>query len=127
MSDEGSTESTEQSRIQVVRDSTFCRFIADEAVLSTIGRELEVGFLQYGPVHMSQTDFGEYETTNSKDVVTEVARMRTSYGAFLGMVMQFLQDGIVTGKLKSEAIKGSITQWAAELAERPDSAGEHRS
>lgn len=125
MSDEGSTGSTEQSRIQVVRDSTFCRFVADEAVLTTIGRDLEVGFLQYGPVHISQTDFGEYETTNSKNVVTEVARMRTSYGAFLGMVMEFLQDGITTGKLKSEAIQGSVTQWAAEKAERPDNADEH--
>lgn len=114
----------EQGSVRVVRDGTFVRFLADEAVITALGRDLDVGFLQYGPLFLSQTDLGDAERTDAENVVTEVARMRMAQPAFLAMVMNFLEAGIVSGLLKGEAVQRSVVQWvdmaAAAQAKKKD-------
>lgn len=126
MSDQRTPKVGEREIIEVVRDSTFHRFVADEALMTVLGRDLEVGFLQYGPIYETQTDHGEYEMTESKRVVTEVARMRIAYGDFLNMVMNFLHTGIADGKLKGEAVQKSISEWIVEAQLKTDSGTDDR-
>lgn len=111
MTDPELTTSDSEQTIEIVRDSTFTRFVADEAIVSSLGRDLEVSFIQYGPIHNIQTDHGDFESVESTSVLTEVARMRMAYGAMVTTVMQFLQGGIKDGRLKKEAIIRSINEW----------------
>lgn len=108
--------SGEEKSLEVVRDSTFTRFVADEAVINLVGRELEVAFLQYGPMLVRQIEQGEFERTESRNVVTEVARMRMGNTDFMQMVMEFLRSGINGGWLKGDAIGRTIAEWTAEAA-----------
>ena len=112
--------SVERDTIQVVRDATFVRFVADEAIVAVVGRDLEIGFLQYGPMFTHQTDYDQFEKTESRNVVTEVARMRMSYADFLQMTMSFIRSGIVEGRLKADAIQHSFSEWANEVQVKPD-------
>lgn len=115
MTDELPSPATTSS-VEVVRDVTFTRFVADEAVMANVGRELEVGFLQYGPIFTKQIDLGDQEETVSRNVVTEVARMRMDYPTFLRTVMEFLQSGITQGRIKADAVQDSVAEWAAIAA-----------
>ena len=111
-----SPSSANDESIEVVRDVTFTRFVADEAVMAVVGRDLEIGFLQYGPIFTKQIDRGEQEETVSRNVVTEVARMRMDYPTFLRTVMEFLQLGITNGRIKADAVQQSVAEWAAIAA-----------
>ncbi|WP_174279911.1 hypothetical protein [Sphingomonas bacterium] len=121
MADQPKDQGTVIRMLDVVRDATFVRFVADEAVIAPLGRAVEIAFLQYGPIFLSQTDHGEFETTDSKAVVTEVARMRMNYSNLVEMMMGFLQSGIADGRLKADMIQESIKNWAADkLADQPE-------
>ena len=96
---------------EIVRDVSFTRFVADEAFFTSLGRDLEVGFIQYGPLYGVQTDHGDYEIVETKRVLTEVARMRISYPAMVNMMVNFLQSGIEEGRLKSDSIMKSLKTW----------------
>ncbi len=119
MTDEPASSALDHS-IEVVRDVTFSRFVADEALVALVGRDLEVGFLQYGPMFRQQIDRGVYEETTSKNVVTEVARMRMDYATFLRMLMEFLEQGIVSGRIKAEAVQSSIAEWVTRAPSAQD-------
>jgi hypothetical protein len=113
MTDEATSPAGDRS-IDVVRDVTFTRFYADEAVMAVVGRDLEVGFLQYGPIFTQQIDRGDQEETVSRNVVTEVARMRMDYPTFLRTTMEFIEQGIMEGRIKADAVLQSIAEWEAK-------------
>lgn len=108
------SDTLDRETIEIVRDTTFSRFVADEALLTDLGRDLEVGFIQYGPVYTVQMDESDCEVTESRRVLTEVARMRMSYPAMVNFAMAFIRAGIESNKLKGDAILGSIQQWSDE-------------
>ena len=101
----------------IVRDSTFVRFVADKVVITDVGRDVEVGFLQFGPIHSSMKDEPEFEIYSSSPQLTEVARMRISYSSLVGFAMGFLRGGIIDGKLKPDAIESSFSEWILEAAD----------
>jgi hypothetical protein len=122
MSEATNLESSPRNTVRIVRDSTFHRFVADEALAALHGRDLEVGFVQYGPLFTSRTDFGDYEETKNEPAMTEVARMRMSYAAFMSFAMDTLREGILEGRVKGDAVRKSIDEWI----EQATTSGEDR-
>ena len=110
------TTSDGDEPMEIVRDTTFSRFVADDAIITNVGRDLEVGFVQFGPMYGMRTDHGEYEQVETKRVMTEVARMRISFPAMVNIMINFLQTGIEEGRLKGEAVSKSLEKWTAEAA-----------
>jgi len=102
--------------VEVARDVTFTRFVADKIIFAEIGRDLEVSFLQYGPLHTRITDQGDHEGVVAKNVVTEVARMRTDYPTMVTAMMTFLREGLTGGRLKRDAVIDAIAEWGDEAA-----------
>ncbi|MBV8686163.1 MAG: hypothetical protein JOZ90_16460 [Alphaproteobacteria bacterium] len=52
----------------------------------------------------------------AKNVVTEVARMRTDYPTMVTAMMTFLREGLTGGRLKRDAVIDAIAEWGDEAA-----------
>lgn len=105
----------------IVRDSTFHRFVADRVIVTDLGSEIEVSFLQIGPEHIHVEINGDVEEFTSKPIFTEVARMRSDHSTFLNALMSYLKTGVDAGKFKGHEIAKNIQSWADEAgAEESD-------
>ncbi|HEX8483323.1 MAG TPA: hypothetical protein VF650_15605 [Allosphingosinicella sp.] len=102
--------------VNIVRDSTFVRFVADRLVVADLGRDLEIACLQTGPIHSRIIDRGDMEEFDSQSVATEVARMRISYGVMVQTVMSFLHGAIQEDRIKGPAIVTQLDQWVKTYA-----------
>lgn len=100
--------------VAVVRDSTFARFTADRILISDLGRDLEVSFIQVGPLHVCMEPTEDGEKYTSRSVLTEVARLRTGFPAVLSALMEFVREGIEQDKIKGAALANQIMEWAKD-------------
>lgn len=112
MSESEATDEPKQARI--VRDSTFCRFAADRMIVSFLGRDLEVAFLQMGPLFHTLLDSEHDEEFQAEPSLTEVARMRIGFREFFSEFMNFARVGILSGHVKGESVANQILEWSKE-------------
>lgn len=96
---------TTRHQAEIIRDTTFSRSVADEAIVLHLGRDTELSFLQMG-----QTPASKYSITNDegaeeeegfelRPVITEVARVRLgnmpALFTALSIIDTLVQSGIV--------------------------------
>jgi len=109
----------EEVSVPVVRDTSFVRFVADKAIIAPLGRNVEVAFLQFGPMHRHISTIDEkFEGFESDFVHTEVARMRIGFQELVTFAMSFIRGGVVDGRLNGEAIRSTLDEWIAEASEQ---------
>jgi len=118
MDDQNGSDAAEGVRAPIVRDPTFVRFVADEIIFSDLGRDMEVSFLQYGPLYQYRVGMEDVNTFESDDAITEVARMRISFPSLVSLAMNLISYGVVNNRLKSEAVRASFDAWIEEALER---------
>jgi hypothetical protein len=104
-------------KIAVVRDCTFHRFAADRIMVTDLGRDLEVSFMQIGPLFSQMEAQDDGEEFSSESVFTEVARMRIGYPNYVNSLFNFLRVGIQEDKLNAQGIINQITEWMTEYPE----------
>lgn len=103
--------SKKQSRPEAIatRDATFHRAVADKVLSFDLGRDVEIAFLQGGPVIQKIIDVDE----NSEQVqltgsLTEVVRVRLSTPTALSLAVSLMTTLVESGRVKVPALREAI-------------------
>ena len=99
------TKQKKVKQIDIVRDTTFVRVIADRVIVINVGnRNMELSCLQVGHVITSMEDHGTKELLNMSPVATEVVRIRMEWSAAIDAAMLILHDADREGKLNKDEL-----------------------
>lgn len=108
----------DESVISVLRDSSFFRAVADKAIVFDLGRDIELAFLQLGPMvlrHRRQIDEDSgQEGFDLENTVSEVCRIRTSPQCASTLAMLILNELAQANKLSKEKLLSAIDDIFSE-------------
>lgn len=106
------TESKKQS-LEIVRDNTFHRFGSDEILYNKLSNSIDISFIQYGPLlHRQDIEDGN-SITRIKNILTEVARARISFGPMMNFILNFLRKEIARGTIDKDKLLKEINSFEA--------------
>lgn len=95
----------------VVRDSTFCRAVADKVVAIDLGKDVELAFLQGGPTVKRLIDFDEdTEQVQLEGGLSEVARIRVSGPVALSIAVNIIETLMSAGKVRTPALMETLSK-----------------
>ena len=94
--------------LEIKRDNTFVRIIADDCFVADMGRSLEIGLIQYGPIFKNYSEDGKHETVTNQSVLTEVARLRIDYSTAIKMFLKVIESGVKNDTLKIDGLLSAI-------------------
>jgi hypothetical protein len=124
----GETEAEDKATLSanvlnVVRDSTFARGIADRGLVLDLGRDMEIAFLQTGPNLSSITDHGDTEGVALNPVFTETVRMRMPWPSAVDLAINIIREGILRGSVNTGGILDAIKSFEEEQRSEESSDG----
>ena len=105
--------SKKQSRpeVAVTRDVTFHRAVADKVLAFDLGRDIELSFLQGGPIIKKMIDWDEdSEQAQLGGSLTEVARIRVSGPVALSIAVNLIDTLVGADKIKIPAFRETLSQ-----------------
>jgi hypothetical protein len=115
------TKSKAKKAVDIVRDATFVRAIADRAIVLNLGRDVELAYLQIGPTITSMEDHGDREQLNMNPSVTESVRLRMHWSTAIDSAMLILNEASEAGKLNNaELLKYVQENFQNEKSESED-------
>ncbi len=76
MKDEPVPESGHDAGVDVVRDTTFARFVMDAGIVLPMPAEIEIACIQFGASAKRLEHRGHNQGVSLQSVATEVARLR---------------------------------------------------
>lgn len=101
-----------EGAVDIKRDSTFVRFCADRMVVTGIGSDLQISFLQIGSMQNS-ANFGEKSIEFEPTIeCVEVACMRVGFAPYFDACMNFIRHGIEQDRVKGDDLAKQISSWA---------------
>lgn len=107
-----------EHEIPIVRDATFTRVTADQALVVNLGREYELAFLQNSPQIKTMTivlqDEGGMSGFERDSVMTEVVRVCISSDGAAQMAMHILQSLIRANQVINEMVLKSVQEMIEE-------------
>jgi hypothetical protein len=100
-------------RIEVVRDATFHRAVADTGLVVDLGRDMEISFLQSGPSITARkvrkdSDDNDEEGYELSPIITEVARVRINRPSALVMALMVIENLAESRSIKRTAFLDQI-------------------
>jgi hypothetical protein len=99
----------------VTRDSSFQRAVADKVVAFDLGRDVEVSFLQGGPIIQKLVDLDEKnEQLQLTGSLTELVRVRLSPSVALNMAINVISTLTDAGKIKKGPLRDAILQMLTD-------------
>lgn len=105
-----STEQQNRPRAIVTRDPTFQRAVADKVVAIDLGKDVELAFLQGGPVIKGLVDFDEEtEHVELEGGLSEVSRIRVPGPIALALAVNIIETLTSAGKIKVPALKQALS------------------
>lgn len=107
-------DETDKASIPVVRDNTFTRASADRLISFNLGRDVELAYIQYGPAIKECIDRDHSEEFVMKNVMTEVCRIRMSFPSAFEAAMSFIKESLSDERVKADAVRQALAQWADE-------------
>jgi hypothetical protein len=109
------TKKQSRAQIAVARDPTFHRAVADKVLAIDLGRDVELAFLQAGPVVKRMIDWDENsERAQIEPSLTEVARIRVPGPVALGAAVTILEALFSAGKIRIPAFMETMSTMAAQ-------------
>jgi hypothetical protein len=106
--------------LQIVRDVTFARAVADKVMVINLGRDIEFAFLQHGQnlalSEVEDRDGVTFERIAMEPVLTEVVRVRISPEGALQTAMQILDRLISSQQIVSEAVLEAIQEMTKKAS-----------
>ena len=109
--------SKKQSRPEAVvtRDHTFQRTVADKVLAFDLGRDIEIAFLQGGPLLKKIVDLDETtEQAQLTGSLTETVRVRLAAPVALNLSITVLTTLVEAGKVKVPALREALLQILSE-------------
>jgi len=110
-------QAKKQSRpqVNVVRDSTFQRAVADKVIAIDLGRDFEFAFLQAAPIVKKMIDWDDdSEQAQMEPGLTEVARIRVAGPVALSLAVNVIETLFSAGKVRIPAFLEMISKMAEQ-------------
>ena len=99
----------------VTRDPAFQRAVADKILVFDLGRDVEVSFLQGGPLVQKLVDVDETtEQIQLTGSVTEMVRVRLSPSVALNMAINVISTLADAEKIKKAPLRDAILQMLTD-------------
>jgi len=101
--------------LEIKRDNTFVRIFADDCFVANMGKSLEIGLIQYGPIFKEYSEDGKHETITNQSVLTEVARLRIEYSTAMKMFLKVIENGIRSDTLNLDGLLSAISSMKDDI------------
>jgi hypothetical protein len=95
--------------VQVVREPSFVRMAADEAVVIDLGDDFEISFLSNSPIIAQITRLPGQQKIDFHPTSSELARVRISASDAISMAMNVIERSISKNFLKNDLFLEHIT------------------
>ena len=102
------TRAAKSAPMEIVRDNTFSRAVADKTLVVDLGRDMEIVCLQAGPALVNVSNTAKGEEFDAVPVLTEVVRLRLPWNGAVNLAMSILQPAISKDMIDIEGLIKAI-------------------